>query len=687
MSALSDEDMSNVAGRDGLAVSIDGDITAQSLQIQSDIGTVREAGIIAEDIVLGGTGAGEFNADLTFDTTNVGGVPRPVIGASWENIEMRTGDIRHTSALGNSYGEAYLSSGSGSFLISAENGLFNNGSNQGYLSLRSTGGDIILRQGGPGSAEVSFGNFNITAETQDGAGNLGPATMGIDADGLLIDAPFLEFALNFDLLFKANPTDFDTTGRDALILFGWEGGVTDAKLRLGTGGIGYGTAVGPSGFQEFNYDGSLLGTRSEGLNLSVEWNYDTDFAWILGQAAGNRTRARFFDWQRMPGASIDFSMPIIVDAINGAGQGPGNICFGGDLPTSGSLNATGCGAVGGSLIALPPDAPGLAVIIRDGRLHAYNSQVEVIDPGTAVPSEIFNWSLVYTFGKLDSNIYLYPSGFGGGNTGIRADVALAIQSPGYWDAAATNFSGITGAQIGDPAFDPRARWATNTHFLIADTATATAIPTGSGPSNRFGIGLVNADLIWKVDDFFLRIVDSDPDYAGIPGGLWLQSDTEATYRFRGLFGGGSLDDMSDPVRISLLDINLATNGFLFALSGAPGGQSYIGYDGLLNFDGTAYVSLAEPSSPSADFRLDNVSGNIAWRNGRVLLESAATTADNKPALTLQNDLQFGSTAGLGGSTPFQGDPLIGEVSFSGKTLGQVAIPSGQWYSSISLKKQ
>lgn len=679
MSGLSDAELESVQARDGIVISASIDSSIDSVEIRSDVGQPYEASFFLEDISIGSTLGGPANVVTELDVGGNGaGAAYVALSSTWNDMDLQVLGARHGSAPGTSFGSFALK-GDGSLRLGVQGGLFNASANNASFDL-TTSGDWIFRSGAAGSPELSLGNINFGARFTDGAGGAGFGTFGLTSEGLVISAPFMDVDLNFDLLFKPVPTDFDTVGRQSAILFGWEGGIEDALLRVGTGGMGYGTGIGPSGLTEFNVDGSILGTRSEGLNVLAEWNYGSDFAWILGQAGGNRTRVRFFDWQRFSGAPIDFRIPIIVDTVNGPGTGPGGLCFGGNLPTEGSLASPDCGAIGGVFENVAPEVGALAVLIRDGRLHAFNSQVEVIDPGTAIPSEIFNWSLLYTFGKIDSNIYL--SGVPGG--GIEADILLAIQSPGYWSAAQTNFSGIVGPQIGDAAFDPRARWATNTHFMIADTNTAVDVTGDGAAGDQFGIGIVNADLLWKADDLSIDITSTGgPDPRGV---LRLETSTLGQYRFRGLFGGGNLlpggptNGLERPVRVALVDVNLLTSFFRFDLLSAPIGQEFMGFASVFDFAPGAYLSIAEPSQPSSDFRVQDISGRLAWENGEIKLTSASDNpSDNKPRLTILNDIAFGATAG--------GTAFRANIAFSGATLGSSVIPAGRWAQEFTLKKQ
>ena len=348
-----------------------------------------------------------------------------------------------------------------------------------------------------------------------------------------------------------------------------------------------------------------------------------------------------------------------------------------------------CNAVGGDFKVLPPKDNAFAVVIRDGGLHAYNTIVNIVeDDGTGelALADSFNWSLVYTMGKIDSNIYLYPAG---GNpdesedVGFRSDLTLAIQSPGYWESAQQNFANV--ASPGDPDADPRARWATNSNFMIADTDI-------DGDGTVFGIGLANADILWQVRDFAVRLVNQATASAFLDGesgvelmpGVWLEATRDpgqlaAQYQFRGLFGGGNFDDLEDPVRVALVDINLETDRFVFVLGAPEAGENSLPFEALFGFNGNAYISVAEPSVPTAAYTIGNVEGALMWKDGEIKLESSNNTGD-RPQLSISNNILLGETA-------LTGRPLIGEVSLGNDTFGRLAIPSGQVYSSITLRPQ
>lgn len=681
---LDDREMAGVAGRDGLSVQLNSTagFGADAAVLSSDTGQTYGAAAILEGLALEGVG-GPLNGSLELDVGTVSGEPTVFIRGTWSELVASIdswsvgdpmisradySDATWQGAKSASLGSVGIQT-SGSLTLHAP-GLVDSGSTNAFLDLNSQGA-LFYRQGAQGRPELSFRNFSLGARFTDGAGGPGTGTFGIDTSGLLVAADHMDLDLFFDLYYAETPGVgngyFDPDAGQPMILFGWEGGIDNASLQLGSGGIGTGT-YSSGGLDYVDYDGSVTGNRSEGLNFTSQWDYGPNFAWRLGQssASGTEVEVRFTDWQRLGGTgspvAYDFNLPLILDTVD-ASHYPGGICFGGALPASGSLTSGGCGTVGGMFEDQVPQSRAFAMVMRDGGLHAYNSAVEVIDGAT---TDTFNWSLLYTFGKLDSNVWLYPEQRGG-NPGLKADVLLAIQSPGYWEKA--------------QALDPTAaaNWASNTHFMIGDTNTAVDIDGDGTGGDQFAFGVMNADLLWKATNLFLRVT-APGEITGFPGGFTLESNSPTQYRFRGMLGGGNLEDMSDPVRMALVDVNLETDRFVFVLSPAPDpAEEYVGFDGLLDFNGNAFVSLAEPSNPDADMRLGSVSGRIRWQNGRVELRSSADNADGRPSLRIANDLLIGSTAG--------GNPLRGQVSLGSERLGEVVIPSGKFYSSITLKPQ
>lgn len=575
-------------------------------------------------------------------------------------------------------------------------GLFNN---SGFLATVdfSSGGDIILRQGAVGSPELSFGNFLLTNRFTNGfAGGhvLSTGRIALDNNGLLVDSNFAYADLLFDVMYKGAPTvAFDTSLRDSLLLFGWQGGLVNPSFRISPGGYNYNSTLTSSArnvlnASSFTFQNENPGaqTPSQGLSLTTAWTFDSDFTFVLGQAGGNRTQVRFTKWQDMGTTTQPWLlMPITFDILQENNPATMGLCFGGGftagVPTQAHCtsdkgvtgNATGdvgqwfATGVGAGKAAL-------AALIRDAHLWAYNTEVEVRD--STVGATKYNWGLIYTFGKMDGDIFIYPEGRGTGeipiatNTGVKLDVTLMSQSPGYWERA--NSTDATTRAAADD------RWATNTHFMLADTNVG-------GGGTQFGIGLANADLVWRARNLYMRIVNSDPGYPDLPGGLWLQSDTASRYFMRGLLGGGTLSDLSQPTGIALTSIDLATSRFIFVLS--PENQTLndvpVGFDALFDFDGTAAFTMAELSQPTAAFRLRNLEGRVVWKNGTVgLVTGANNPPTNRPQAVIQNELLFGTSADLGSGG---GKPLVGNIGFGTENYGRLIFPSGEWYNRITIK--
>lgn len=722
LTQMSESEMSSVSGQDGITVQIeasDGSINAEEVRWSNDTPTETPGNAFSmRDVSL--AAPGDYPVTVTADVGSNSGVPVLALNAIWDELGFAVGAEGNVSDRGmrlrDSGGGLSPQSGgqigffsSGGLTVVNEGGIFNSSSTNAQFDLSfstpTEPGDFIIRHGDAGSPEFSFGNANLSLSTVDCQTN--DCTLGIDNNGPYLSADLVNLDLNFDLMFNnastttlQDPDDqfagYDrgrfgaATERQGLIKFGWSGQLSNFNMSA--------------------ENGSIAG--SEGLRIDTSFDYESDFSLTLGKAGVNRARAVFNGFERLYDRSgteptePEFSLPLTVDVVPG-GTDLGNICFGG-------ATATTCGAGEEEVSLSMENRTGLAGTIRDAHMRAYNTTVDLDDPADG-SFETFNWSLGYTFGGMDSNIVLYP-GFdsnqddvidGSDSTGLTADVVLSVNSPGFWNEIQNQ--GTYANPGGDSARD--SYWATNTHFFIGDTNTAVDVSGDGNPGDAFGFGLMNSDLIWRADGMSLRVASNsdtafeslaasnadipsggipfgdyndDGDYTDGGGGFWLQSSSGIRYQFRGVLGGGDLEDdlsFNSLAKIAVTDVRLDTDRFVFALTPPPqGGADAIGFEALFDFNSNTYLSLAEPSDPNAEARIDISGGRIMWRNGKVEIASAVQNPDNRASLTIANDLQIGSTAA-------GGDPLRGDLTFAGEPLGEAVIPSGQFYSNIQLKPQ
>ena len=284
MTPLDDSGLADIRGQDGLTVNLESTdaLQAQQLNWITDSGnapagacsggvTDQHACTQLNGLTLQGDG-NPLRAQLQLDVGSDGTVPLLALQYDWQpslftldGITLQTGT--NPAYAGHSLGQVALYSQGNLALVNQ--GIFSRNGQHANLDFSMTG-DWIYRQGGAGSAEMSIGNLMIQNRFSNGpAGGHAPATgiIGIDSNGLLLEADHTYTALEFDLMYKAAPTNFDRTGRQPLIYGAWIGGLKDASVRVSAGGIGYGyDGTVPSG----NWDYAGINTpRSEGLNIQT----------------------------------------------------------------------------------------------------------------------------------------------------------------------------------------------------------------------------------------------------------------------------------------------------------------------------------------------------------------------------------------------------------------------------------
>ncbi|MBA3979112.1 MAG: hypothetical protein C0462_00760 [Alcanivorax sp.] len=675
MTELDDGALAAVSGRDGIVLDVESanGISAQEIRWETDGGAAATnnmgADTLFRDVIWMGDN-GPLQASLILDLgTDQNGLPMVGIIYEWQPgfygigaMTLNTSTYDHSD---HSLGQFGLWS-EGRFSL-VNHGLFST-SDEAHAQLDfNLHGDLIIRQGDPGTPELSLGNLIFENRFTTGVqGGHAPGTgiIGIDQNGLLIKADHTWTHLEFDLMYKENPDvggrGFDREDRSPTLRLGWIGGLDNATFQLMSGGVS---------------DGE---DPSQGLTFRAGWDFASDFNVQLGHADDTHgTLLRLGDWRRLgaghPQATgTMFGLDVFLDVLQN-NHGPAGLCFGGSgaMPTPSQ-----CTASGGQFhnTRVPEGDAGFALLLRDGHLHAYSNRLSVVNPGTETESH-YDFGLGLTFGQLDGDIILYPRGLHGSTEGLKLDTTLMITSPGFWDAAHSD--------IAAEREQASQNWYNNSHLLLANTSEG----------SRVAVGLLNYDMLWQTRDLHLRIGDNDPVFNDMRSGVMLTSDTHAQYFIRGMLGGGHLEDLG-PGRtsnVALMQFNLDTNRYRFVLypesvvteiSGNNVDLASIGFEGFFELSGDAFLTLAEASMPQAAFRLYDVEGSLGWRDGHVVLKSADQHDDGRPSLTVKNQLLLGQDVNFGGGP---GNPLVGNLGFGDNHYGRIAMPGGTWHSEIMVR--
>ena len=613
---------------------------------------------------------------------------------------------------------------------------------------------LYYRQGGPGSPELVFDKLYLqTGFPASTGGVLGAcsstASCGSFApgsQGLYVGAPVLNFNFNFELNYISNPpagSSFTTVGMapytQGLSYWGWQGDFNNAELLMAGGGMWPGQS---------SYQPDTPGGRNQGMNFAFHANYAPDFTWLVGQANGSAI-LEFGNWVTLPGATFSLNAPNVTLAVVNPSQGPGGLCWGNTVyganagacttsftrvydgltinpqfldvtPGLGSANATGMGI---AIRNLSLQAYAQSVVLLDdvNNTGSYSGNVSVTNAITGQVNSVPKtrsqpWDLIYTFGALDGNIYLYPGQYNYGasapsGNGLTMDVLLMSQS------TANNSNKLLG----------------NTNFMIGD------------PTSGYGIGLLQANLLIGAHEMNL-LMESDGIHLSTP---------DMRIEVNGRLGGGQIPNMTSVINIGNIDVNLE-GGINLVLTGestmtksqdaasnnqyvlyVPGTSSlnsvgstvdkytytnpysnssspylYLGFSGSMTLGSSAtfgkgcsdpsamgvgcsdsYISLGEPSQPGVDVRFADLQGALRILNGRLFLSSAGDPVmsgpNNLPGLQIAADVQVGSTAG---GAPLATNVMLGQLNTSGSfsgysALGSIVMPSGQMYSSVILRPE
>jgi hypothetical protein len=438
---LDDDQLAGVAGRDGLLVTFStSSLSADQAILEMDAGVTSpgigllEASLVLDDITVTGVDAGGLSPGGTASIsaaidayTTPGGTAGLGVNLGWNRTRTRIDAIGHGALPGSSIGSVAMDS-SGSFSLYGANGLLDHTNPNSAARLTLNQGNFFYRQG-----NNEFVWNNVEASIGFDAGSIGVAPTG-----LVLQAARMDWNLLFDFGYRKDaviPFTLGTPGGPdeyiPMLRYGWAGGLTDFRADIRSGGLWYGA------------DAS---TRTQGINIGWRNNFDTDFVWIMGIAGGNEAQVRFGNWRNLPGAQFAWEVSSITFDMVNAGQGPRPFLYKGQ-PVS--VDATG---------------PAIALSGRDMKFLAYNTTVNIIDNPDPIRS--YNWGLVYTVGRLDADILVYPGARGGGE-GLTFDALIGLQSPGAWNA--------------------------NSHFLLADTDA------------DVGVGFINTSFLIDIRDASLEL--------------------------------------------------------------------------------------------------------------------------------------------------------------------------------------
>ena len=243
---MADDQLSGIAGRDGISIDISSNAgwSAGQMTWVTDDGGLNNfacAGGVPNqhactrlrDVALTGQGGPlALSAELDVGTAS-DGHPYLSVQGQWGSaatpVRLELGGLTLVTpahdASNQSLGEFALIS-HGSVDLVNRGGLFNSTGNHAYLDIQSTS-DLIYRQGGPGAPELSLADmvFNVAFTNGAAAGHQrAQGRFSLDPEGIAIRGPFANVDFTFDLAFKAAPMDFDQSGRRNMMRFGWQGG-------------------------------------------------------------------------------------------------------------------------------------------------------------------------------------------------------------------------------------------------------------------------------------------------------------------------------------------------------------------------------------------------------------------------------------------------------------------------------
>lgn len=474
--------------------------------------------------------------------------------------------------------------------------------------------------------------------------------------------------LNMELAVNPNvATGFTTAGAANLLRLGASGTIQGFDFHMAAGGSS--TII------------TGADVTDSGIRISVAGGLKTsDFEFEIGEGDATGYSVRFKNFVSL----IDGN--AVSPSNGGLNLGslylnvvPANVAMMDVRPGFGSLLQT-------------TDTLGLA--IRDFELVTYPKSVELYkySDGSTISMNP-SGTLMLPLYDLDANLMLMPGGHPAVAAGSKRGIGFNLKAA----VTGTNAGGVGSAFTGDKI----------TGLLLADTS--------SGVGQYIGLRNLNGYITWQQGQFF----PLDPATDGVSG-LRLTSASNAQINLDGQFALDYLPDGSVAKRIKTtghlfgLSVQLQSAGTTLSVIPSPAGQSYLGITGSFNLQagsnsgvgacsggatgtGTC-VAITEPVDGS-QVQFSTISGKINLTDSRIDVgkDAAATSGLGgnfaRGYVRFENTIQF--DPGLGYTDVVR----VGDVNFLGGgsaasptptasyRLGEIVIPGGELYTRIDLRQR
>lgn len=683
ITSLSDEDMGEVSGQDGLTVQLanPGAITVTQLDWQDNNAagsTVANKQLQWRDSSLAG-----LDTTLKFDVGSNATIPALALNIVLKPFLFQTGSLcvanaGTTAACASSLGEIALRTTTDTTIDFYNTRGFFDGTTgaspgAGKLSIDIANAEFYMAQNLNSQRDLILLRNLYLKGALTGSFSI-DAAMGLRMLGSL-NLPRAGAISGFNLDVAVNPniaSGFTTAGASTLLHYGMSGTLENFDLRI----------VGGASNEVIS--GAAAGDGGLRISLSTQLkNSDFEFEFGEGDASGYAIRFKNF---------VSFIDGNAVSPSIGA-VSLGNLYLNA-VPASTSMSdfRTGFGSM-----TQPVDSLGIA--IRDLEMMAYprNIYAYKYSDGTetlANPSG----SIMLPLYDLDANLLLMPGGH-------PALAAAARRGMGFNLKAA--FTGSNAGGVG-PSFTGDKI----TGFLLADTAT--------GAGKYIGLRNIDGSIVWQQGQFFAL----DPATDGLTG-LRITSANNFQLNLSGQF---ALDDLPDGTagrkikttgQLFGLGVQLQSAGTTINIMPSPAGQSYLAITGALNLQagsnsgvggcaggvagtGTC-MAITEPLDGS-QIQLASISGKLNLTDTRIDIGKELTASTGlgtsgvgtnfaRVYLRMENTLQFDPGTGaadvfrikdinfLGGGTAASPTPT------ASYRFGEAVVTGGELYSKIELRQR